>query len=306
MEKPDSTLVSGLLDRYCITPYRAIELLDLLNDIRVLSPERVHVLKKIMDQLLSPLFPTERIMLLQQQKKMTQQSRINENIQLYKKQLNSTESDLLYDKEKELLAKFRIGDRDSAQTLLNEMIAYDIYINGSITKTVRNHFVELSSLLSRIAMESGVPSDTIYTLNSENITRLLTEDNPDNLAYLIQDILESYINLMYNEKDGSNPYIRKALLYIANNYSQPLTIASVAEIVGLSSNHFSALFQKSVGMKFHEYLCHIRVEESKTLLLTSDDSLSDIAIITGFPDQSYFCKVFKRIVGLTPGQFRSR
>lgn len=306
MEKPDSTIVSGLLERYSLTPQQSIELLDLLSAIRILPPDRVNVLKKIMDQLLSPLLPTERIMMLQTQEKMTQQAHISETIQLYKKQQKSTMRELFYDKETELLTKVRMGDRNSAKSLLNELIAYEIYTNGGITQTVRNHFIELSTLLSRTALESGVSANQIYTLSSEYISRLIAQENPDDLSYLMQDILESCMNIMYSEKDGSNPYIRKALLYIANHYNQPLTIAKVSEIVGLSSNHFSALFQKVVGMKFHEYLCRIRVEESKMLLLTSDYSLTDIAIAAGFPDQSYFCKVFKRIVGLPPGQFRNR
>jgi len=119
-------------------------------------------------------------------------------------------------------------------------------------------------------------------------------------------ILEAVSSLISMGRDHGNQHIRKALLYIAGNYSQPLTIAMTSAHVGLSPNHFSALFQKSVGMKFHDYLCRIRVEESKNLLLFSDYSLTDIAIAAGFPDQSYFCKVFKRIVGLPPGQFRNR
>jgi YesN/AraC family two-component response regulator len=49
----------------------------------------------------------------------------------------------------------------------------------------------------------------------------------------------------------------------------------------------------------------VRVEESKHLLLSTDLSLVEIAIAVGFPDQSYFCKVFKKTVGLTPGKFRA-
>ena len=59
-----------------------------------------------------------------------------------------------------------------------------------------------------------------------------------------------------------------------------------------------------VGVTFREQLCRIRVEESKLLLLTQKYSLADIAIAMGFPDQSYYCKVFKRIVGVTPGKYR--
>ena len=53
-----------------------------------------------------------------------------------------------------------------------------------------------------------------------------------------------------------------------------------------------------------EQLCRIRVEESKSLLLNTEYSLADIALAMGFADQSYYCKSFKRIVGIPPGRFR--
>ena len=90
-----------------------------------------------------------------------------------------------------------------------------------------------------------------------------------------------------------------------DNYSEHLELAQVAEYVGLSPSYFSALFKQIVGVSFREQLCRIRVEESKRLLLQKDYSLVDIALAMGFPDQSYYSKVFKRIVGVTPGKYRS-
>ena len=60
----------------------------------------------------------------------------------------------------------------------------------------------------------------------------------------------------------------------------------------------------ATGSTFKEYLSMVRVEESKRLLANTDYSLIDIAVATGFQDQSYFSKVFKRYTGLTPGQYR--
>ena len=102
-----------------------------------------------------------------------------------------------------------------------------------------------------------------------------------------------------------NLYIRQALRYMAEHYSQPLTLAQMAKTVGLSQSYFSSLFHEVLGVSFREHLCRIRVEESKRLLLSSDYPLCDIATAMGFTDQSHYCKVFKRIVGITPGQYRS-
>ena len=120
----------------------------------------------------------------------------------------------------------------------------------------------------------------------------------------LQEIVESFMSAMFYEKDKGNLHIRKALSFMADNYNQNLKLSDVAEYVGLSPSYFSTLFREVVGISFRKHLNRIRVEESKRLLLSTQYSLADIAIAMGFPDQSYYCKVFKKIVGLTPGKFR--
>ena len=78
----------------------------------------------------------------------------------------------------------------------------------------------------------------------------------------------------------------------------------MADAVSLSPNYLSSLFRKQLHCTFREQLCRIRVEESKSLLLNTEYSLADIALAMGFADQSYYCKSFKRIVGIPPGRFR--
>lgn len=85
---------------------------------------------------------------------------------------------------------------------------------------------------------------------------------------LMQEVLESFMNAMFSEKDKGNPYIRRALRFMADNYSEHLELAQAAEYVGLSSSYFSTLFRDVVGVTFREQLCRIRVEESKHLLLS--------------------------------------
>ena len=53
-------------------------------------------------------------------------------------------------------------------------------------------------------------------------------------------------------------------------------------------------------MSFRDYLCYVRVEESKRLLQSTNYCMAEIATAVGFPDQSYYCKAFKRLVGIPP------
>lgn len=305
MDQPDSTLVSGLAVEYDLPHTTALELYDELDELQVLEPARVNHLKNLIDYLLTPLLPSERALLLQLQEKLSQQSRINETIQIYKKQEHWSDREELRQKETELLAKVRSGDERAAVTLLNEWIGYLLAEAGSDPEELRLRAVELTTLLSRIAMDGGASTDTVYEMSRRYLDRILRERDLDELCYLLQDLLQGVLGVMSSGLDKGNTYVRQAMRYISDHYAQRLTLEIVAAHVHLSGCYFSTLFREVVGVSFREYLLRVRVEESKRLLLSPENiSLTDIAISVGFPDQSYYCKAFKRVVGLTPGKYR--
>ena len=297
MDAPDSTLVSDLAERKNLSPTLSLELYDELGSLVVFSPAKVNQLKKLVDHLLSPLMPGERALLLETRQKMSQQARINETIQVYKEEKPDPSPMFLYDKEKQLLQKLRTGTMQEVKGLLNDLIGYVLFSEGGNLGNVRIRAIELTTLLSRVAIEGGARTDSIFRLNTEFLSRLYREQELEELCMLMQEVLESFMNAMFSEKDKGNPYIRKALRFMADNYSEHLDLAQAAEYVGLSSSYFSTLFRDVVGVTFREQLCRIRVEESKHLLLSKKYSLADIAVSMGFPDQSYYSKVFKQIVG---------
>ena len=305
MDKPDSTLVSSMLERYPLTPALALEMYDELESLKVIAPTRVKHLSKLIDHLLSPLLESERALMLKTQEKLYQQSRINETIQMYKEQGTSPSQSYLYEKETALLTKVRTGNIAEVKALLNDLLGYVLFSEGGNLDAVRTRAIELTTLLSRVAMDGGARADSIYELNGKFLALMAQGESIDDLCYLLQDVAESFMSAMFSTMDKGNAHIRHALRYMAANYAEPLTLETVAHEVGLSPNYLSKLFQESVGVGFREQLNRIRIEESKQLLLNTDYSLADIALAMGFVDQSYFCKVFKRIVGLTPGKFRA-
>lgn len=305
MDSPDSTLVSELAEKYRLSASLVMDLYDELKELIVMPPAKVNQLKKLVDHLLSPLLPGERAVLMQTQRKMSQQARINETIQVYKEQNPGRSTTYFYEKEKELLSKVRSGTVTEVKALLNELIGYVLFSEGGQLEIVRIRSIELTTLLSRVAIEGGARTDSIYKLNSQYLSLLYREQNLDDLCMLMQEVLEGFMSAMFSEQDKGNPYIRKALRYMSDNYSQRLELAQVAAYVQLSPSYFSSLFHQTVGVSFREQLCRIRVEESKRLLLKKEYSLADIAVSMGFPDQSYYCKAFKRIVGVTPGKYRA-
>jgi AraC-like DNA-binding protein len=96
--------------------------------------------------------------------------------------------------------------------------------------------------------------------------------------------------------------VRRMLDYINENYETDVSLDDLAEVSGFSVFHLLRTFQKTVGITPHRYLTQIRVEMGKRLLQKGRD-ITDVALQVGFADQSHFTRHFKRILGVTPGQY---
>jgi AraC family transcriptional regulator len=81
-------------------------------------------------------------------------------------------------------------------------------------------------------------------------------------------------------------------------------LADVARECRLSSSHFQRAFHRTVGMPAHKWLLSRRIELAKEKLRDGRSSLSDVALACGFSDQSHLTRVFKRLVGISPGAWR--
>ena len=92
--------------------------------------------------------------------------------------------------------------------------------------------------------------------------------------------------------------------YIQKNYSEKISLESVAAQVFLSPGYLSSLFKEATGESLISYINRVRVEESKVLLLETKDNLVDISNACGFEDQSYFARVFKKFTGVSPSKYR--
>ena len=108
-------------------------------------------------------------------------------------------------------------------------------------------------------------------------------------------------------RDGVLPRgrLRAVLEYVEERLDAGLTLKQMAEVVGLNPYHFARQFKAATGLPPHQYVILRRVERARQLLQARTDlSLAEVALHAGFSDQSVFCLHFKRIVGVTPRQFR--
>jgi AraC family transcriptional regulator len=98
---------------------------------------------------------------------------------------------------------------------------------------------------------------------------------------------------------------RRIREYIETYLERDLSIPSLADVVGLSPQHFAVLFRDSTGFTPHQYVNHRRVAAAQELLKKAGVPLIEISMQCGFSSQSQFITTFRKLVGITPGRFRS-
>jgi transcriptional regulator GlxA family with amidase domain len=96
----------------------------------------------------------------------------------------------------------------------------------------------------------------------------------------------------------------RVLEYIVTHLNENITNDALAEVAGLSVCHFARMFKQTVGVSPHRYVLQCRIEWARELLAGMDMPLSEIAIVTGFSDQSHYTRWFREIIGVTPGSYR--
>ena len=97
---------------------------------------------------------------------------------------------------------------------------------------------------------------------------------------------------------------RRAIAYMEERLDQSFPVSDVADACGLSVNHFSRAFRRSIGKPPHRWLLDRRIQRAQDMLRINHLSLADIALACGFAEQSHFTRVFTRTVGMPPGAWR--
>lgn len=305
MDEPDSTLVLGLDKRFHMSTTALLDLYEELDSIQIIPSQMVTHISRLLYYLFSDLILEGKRQLAVNKGKLYQQSRINESIQNLKCNDSETVTHYPIELEQELMTKVKTGNLEGAKATLNDLLGYVFFSEGNSLEYVKNRSVELCSLLSRAAIEGGATSDNIFRVNNQFLMSQNSIHSLDDLCYKLQETVEIFTECVFNYIPNKNSEIvKKAIQYIAQNFSRNLSLDEVARHVHLNPAYFSTIFKQSTGSSFKEYLNMVRIEESKRLLANTNYSVIDIALATGFEDQSYFSKVFKKYTGLTPKQYR--
>ena len=98
--------------------------------------------------------------------------------------------------------------------------------------------------------------------------------------------------------------INNAVQYINDHFSEKITTVQLAELTHLSEGHFCNTFKEATGLTAKEYINEVRIKNAADLIKSTDMTIAEAAMYSGFPDANYFTKMFKKLIGTTPTSLR--
>jgi len=157
-----------------------------------------------------------------------------------------------------------------------------VFVKGGVLD--QKSFGEMCEALDRAAAEARTVTDVFPAYRRAVVDMVAAVENP-----------------VAARHDRS---LRRAVEYIHQRYSEPLSAPKVASVAGFAPKYFSYLFRRREKMTFEAYLRRVRVERARQLLGSTDLNLARVAELSGFRSAQYFCHVFRGTCGTTPTEFR--
>lgn len=141
------------------------------------------------------------------------------------------------------------------------------------------------------------PWDTFFTLRRAQTLKGTREE-------FVVGQLFSMFSLLLDSEQKSPGYTQQAADYIRSNYMNPIRIEDLSLALGLNRRYLSRIFKKDYGISLQEFLIKTRLENS-TIYLKQGKSVSETALLSGYPDSFNFSKMFKKHFGISPFSYKN-
>lgn len=165
---------------------------------------------------------------------------------------------------------------------------------------------EVMVILCQDLQAKGLPAAEINRLKNNQASLIGALADAGDLRGWGLQLLRDIAGLERQHVNFDQVVIHRVQQYIRENYSREISLGALANMVHLNQTYLSRLFKQKTGLSFTDFLTRVRLQEAKRLLLKTDRSIDEIAVATGFKNNSYFTSVFKKREGIRPSEFRSR
>jgi AraC-like DNA-binding protein len=233
------------------------------------------------------------------------ESKRAEAIHELKTQCYDSIRDIYLKEEPTLLASIKQGDRRQAREILNRVLVGIYFLGRDRPSLLKSFLLELVVMMSRSAVVAGAEPSELLGANYSYLVKLSEISDEAELSAWLVSMLERIMDSIKEQRRYPNKVLLSAALqFMEQNLSCDITRDEAAAAACMSPSHFSRLMKETFGRSFTDLLAQMRIDKSKELLKRSDSNIVDISLECGFSDQSYFTKVFQRLSGVTPREYR--
>ena len=181
----------------------------------------------------------------------------------------------------------------------------DASISESVPPTfLRNHIVELIMYVLNVLRNHNIDVVKVFGDDTTLFYKVTSFHNMQNLYDWMREFLTTALEVLENKNMRLSPCIARAVAHIEKNYTQDISLKTMANDLNINAAYLGQLFKVETGQLFSAYLNQTRIENAKKLLLTTSLALSDVSQQCGYTNISYFYNIFKKFTGQTPSQYR--
>ena len=214
--------------------------------------------------------------------------------------------ELRYRYENELVEAVYHGHLHKADLFLSSFstLTFEQRLTDPV-RNAKNFCIIMNTLLRKAAEQAGVHPVYLDSTSSDFAAKIELLNSLDACPALMGEMFRKYCRLVrtHSLKDYSPP-VQKVITFIDADISANLTLRNFARMLNVSGSYLSTLFKKETGQTLTEYINRRRVRHAMRLLETTSLQIQTVAQHCGIVDVQYFSKVFKRLVGMTPKEYR--
>lgn len=213
-----------------------------------------------------------------------------------------------YEVEEKMLDAITCGNQDKASRYYTLFKTYRITPRTDNALVNRKNLMIIFNTLCRKSVQKGhVHPVYIDDLSTRFAVRINQARSMSELDAIDNEMVHKYCLLVRNHSmKNYSQIIQRCITYTDFHYAEPLTLAFFADMCHVTKSYLSALFKKETGGNLTDYIHSVRIRHSLLLLNSTTLPVHVVAAGCGFTDVNYFIKIFKRIHGVSPKQYRSQ
>lgn len=196
-----------------------------------------------------------------------------------------------------------IRDREKTHEYIKELSKMIKNSSVQSIQEVYSVFIHLLFILNGYLNNMGLNFKDIFKVNVDFYEKIGRYNTVDEIALWFKNMLD-WIDEFVRGNDKLDYRIKKVIQFIQKHYHEDISLNTMADIVNITPNYLSKLFDKEMGTSFTEYLVQFRISKAKDMLMSSDYSINEISEMIGYPNLQHFYKMFKKITGKSPNEYR--